>query len=491
MKLLFVLRHAMYLRNFESTIRELLERGHRVEVGCVLPDGRTPAVLDRLAADYPGCSYRALGGRDDVWKPLLLLLRHGTDYLRYLDPQYARAPKLAARARGNLPPGFGAVLRALAGLHPRGWRGAASVLQGIERLIPPDPDILQAIKASQPDLVAASPLVDPSSDEVEYLKAAQALGLRTVYCVASWDNLTNKGLVQVDADRVTVWNEFMKREAIDMHGLRPERIVVTGAPLFDHWFTLRPARSREQFLEEVGLPARPATILYLCSSGFIAANEVEFVHRWLAAIRSSSSPRLREAAILIRPHPANTSQWQTASFADEGVTVWPRTGAHPLDDRTKADYFDSMYHSELVVGLNTSGLIEAGIVGKPVFTVLDPAFADTQGGTLHFHYLVEQGLLSVAADMRQHVEQMAGALEAGDRAEASRSSFLQAFVRPHGLTQACSPLLASEIEAAATIPEQRALAPSRPRRVLRLALAPVAWACSAAYFLREAGRTAR
>ena len=152
--------------------------------------------------------------------------------------------------------------------------------------------------ASRPDLVAVTPLVDPSSDEIEYLKAAQFLGLRTIYCVASWDNLTNKGLVQIEADRVTVWNEFMKSEAIEMHGIRADRIVVTGAPPFDHWFNLRPSRSREQFLEDVGLPLRPAAILYLCSSGFIAADEVEFVRRWHAAIRRSSSPRLREVADL-------------------------------------------------------------------------------------------------------------------------------------------------------------------------------------------------
>ena len=162
-----------------------------------------------------------------------------------------------------------------------------------------------------------------------------------------------------------------------------------------------------------------------------------------------------------------------------------------MDEQTKADYFDSMYHSDLVVGLNTSGLIESGIVGKPVFTVLDPAFADTQGGTLHFHYLVEQGLLSVAEDLTRHLAQMARALEDGDRARASRLSFLEAFVRPHGLSRPCSPLLASAIEEAAAIPERVAIAPSGPRRVLRLALAPVAWACSAAYFLREAGRAVR
>jgi hypothetical protein len=150
-----------------------------------------------------------------------------------------------------------------------------------------------------------------------------------------------------------------------------------------------------------------------------------------------------------------------------------------------------MYYSDLVVGLNTSGLIEAGIVGRPVFTVLDPAFANTQGGTLHFHYLVEHGLLSVAPELGQHLVQMSEALEAGDPARAARSRFLETFVRPEGLSQPCSPLLATAIETAAALPHRIGVAPSAPRRALRLALAPVAWACSAAYFLREAGRTAR
>ena len=482
----------MYLRIFESTIRELLERGHEVEIGYVLPDSNTPAVLERLSTAYSGCRSLPLAGRRDFWKPLLLLLRHSIDYLRYLDPQYARAPKLARRARNNLPLGFSAVLRAAAAVHPWSWRGVAKVLRTIERLIPPDSRITAALTASAPDLVAVSPLVDPSSDEVEYLKAAQALGYPTVYCVASWDNLTNKGLVQVEADRVTVWNEFMRREAIEMHGVTADRVLVTGAPLFDQWFTLLPTRTREQFFAQVGLPLRRINLLYLCSSGFIAQDEVAFVHRWLAALRAEAPGALREAGVLIRPHPANAAQWQSITFPpDSAAVVWPRFGAHPMDDATRSDYFESMYHSDLVIGLNTSGMIEAGIVGKPVFTVLDPVFADTQGGTLHFHYLVDQGLLSVASDLSQHFEQMTAELQSGDLGRASRMGFLEAFVRPHGLTRPCTPLLAAAIEATASVPGQRAVSPSLPRRMLRLALAPIAWACSAAYSLREAGRTAR
>jgi len=52
----------------------------------------------------------------------------------------------------------------------------------------------------------------------------------------------------------------------------------------------------------------------------------------------------------------------------------------PLFDASKADYFDSLFHCEGVVAVNTTGMIEAGIVGRTSFTLLAPEFAATQSG---------------------------------------------------------------------------------------------------------------
>ena len=53
-----------------------------------------------------------------------------------------------------------------------------------------------------------------------------------------------------------------------MHGVPPERVVVTGAHCYDQWFGRQPSRSRERFCARVGLrPDRPF-VLYLCSSLF-------------------------------------------------------------------------------------------------------------------------------------------------------------------------------------------------------------------------------
>ena len=65
-----------------------------------------------------------------------------------------------------------------------------------------------------------------------------------------------------------------------MHGVPADRVHVTGAQSYDHWWGRRPSRAREEFCARVGLrPDRPF-LLYVCSSLFRGTvDEPEFVAR--------------------------------------------------------------------------------------------------------------------------------------------------------------------------------------------------------------------
>ncbi len=123
--------------------------------------------------------------------------------------------------------------------------------------------------------------------------------------VASWDNLTNKGRIQALPDRVIVWNGVQKREAIELHNVPEDRIVVTGAQLYDDWFERQPSRDRMTFCEDFSFFADRPIILYVGSSSSIAKDEPSFVRRWLEALRSAPDTKLRRSNVLIRPHPMN------------------------------------------------------------------------------------------------------------------------------------------------------------------------------------------
>ncbi len=451
MKILLSLRHPFGLRNFEPVVRQLARRGHTVRLSFLTGDKSDavglPQVLARETAEV-SCSTLPTR-KNEPWLGPTRRLRLLADALRYRLPMYDRAEKLRARAQRRLTPGQERLARLPMWRWPLANRLASRILSGLDASLPPGEIILAEVREQEPDLIVVSPLVDFGSEQVDYIKAGRLLGIPSALAVNSWDNLTNKGKVRLQPDRILVWNETQRDEAVQYHQARRQDVVVTGAPIYDRWFDRRPARSAEELKRRAGLdPARPY-LLYLCSSPFIAGHELEFVERWLASVRGAASEELRGAGVLIRPHPENRQPWGRLEAAGwPGVSVWPPTGASPVGDEAATDYFDSIFHSRAVVGINSSGLIEAGIVGRPVLTVLDPELTATQEGTLHFHYLVNVGggLLRVARSWPEHAEQLCESLAMSPQ-DASQASarFVREFVRPHGLQIAATPQLVESL----------------------------------------------
>ena len=463
MKLLFFTRHWSTLRNFESSIEELASRGHQVHLVADIEEalgGRQ--MIERLVARYPAqLSMGTVAGRaHGAWAELAGRLRSALDYLRFLEPRYEATPHLGARARERAPGVVLALLKLPWFRTPRGRGQLASVLRALERGLPRSRALERFIIAQQPDVVLITPLVDLAARQLDHFQAAKALGIRTILPVGSWDHLSSKALLRQMPDAVLVWNDVQKAEAIDMHGVPADRVIVTGAQCYDQWWTRRPARTREEFCATVGLRADRPFILYVCSSLFRGTtDEPLFVLDWIRAIRSSPDPRLKDIGLLIRPHPQRLKEWAAVDCSGyRNVAFW---GAHPVDEESKSDYFDSMYYSAAVAGLNTSAFVEASVVGKPVHTVLLPEISEyNQEGTLHFHYLltVNGGLLRAARSLEEQVALLADTLadEGGGDPKAAR--FAEGFVRPFGAGVAATPLFADAVERVAAGP-----APARER----------------------------
>ena len=182
-----------------------------------------------------------------------------------------------------------------------------------------------------------------------------------------------------------------------------------------------------------------------------------FVRRWIEALRAL--PALSEVGVLVRPHPYNAEHWRDIDLTALQGVVYPRS-ANPVNEADRQDYFDSLFHSEAVVGVNTTAMIEAAIVGRTVHAVLADEFQDTQGGTLHFQYLLSEngGFLRVATSLPEHAAQLAETLANPDVGGEACARFVGAFIRPHGINVQATPVLADALER---------LAASGPRPVVR------------------------
>jgi hypothetical protein len=228
----------------------------------------------------------------------------------------------------------------------------------------------------------------------------------------------------------------------------------------------------------VGLPTDREIVLYTGSSVFISPSAVEapFARRWIQALRASNDPVVANAAVLIRPHPFNVEGWQTTDFSDLGpVAVFPNARFTPSADSARTSFFDSLYYASAIVGVNTSAMVEAAILGKPVLSLMTGEFAATQQGTLHFHYLLPEngGFLHVANTLDDHVTQLVDALRHPDVSRAQTQAFVRSFLRPRGLDVPCTPLLADALERAADRPRQ-SVRDSVGVRALRVTVLPVA-----------------
>ncbi len=477
MRILFCVTHLGLLRHYQPVLRELVARGHTLHVVC---QDATRGLIEKsdlrlITGGVEGVTFGPLPERRPAvltdfgtWVQLVM------DWVRYLAPAFADATALRERVERQIP-WWTRQLVAFVRYVDTDGRRTLRALRAVDAIIPPDRRWLDFVRDWRPELILVSPYVYVGFSQRDLVKTAHLIGVPSAACIASWDNLTNKGVISTMPDRVFVWNDAQRREAVELHGVPPEHVVVTGAQSFDRWFDRAPSRSREAFCREVGLDPSHPIVLYLGSSDFIAPREGRFVREWISLVRSAPDPVLATAGILIRPHPKNFAQIAAIDLSEfEQVVVWPGL-ARTFDPDFDSDFFDSLHHSDVVVGINTSAQIEAAIVGCAVCTWRAPEFAHSQEGTPHFQHLAssERGMLYVADSPEEHVAHLAHLLRNPGEVASRTRAFVEAFVRPYGLETAGGPVFADAVESLGRV-RRTPVGPSLWQGLARAVFYPVA-----------------
>ncbi|MDA1183160.1 MAG: hypothetical protein O2930_00775 [Acidobacteria bacterium] len=448
MKVLFCAAHFGYMRNFESAIAALALRGHHVHLVADEADsiGGSPLV-ERLAAEHATVTYGFGPSLDaEPWFRLARKLRSASDYVRFHEGAFTTFYKTRLTLRERIPRSVLWLMDAGCGRIGVARRAIAAALRLAEAVMPVSSASRAFIEAEDPDVVLMASVTAWRVPQIDHFRAARAIGRRTAVCVYSWDQLSSKALLRNVPDRVILWNETQRREAMEWHGVPADRIVVTGAQCYDRWFGRQPSRNRDDFCRAVGLSSAHPILLYICSVLTPNPYESKFILRWLEEIRGSADPGLRDASILVRPHPERMDEWKDVSLERFGnVALF---GRNPVSPDAQADYFDSLYHSHAVVGLVTSGFLEAAVVGRPVYSLLLPEMQMYQEGMQHFRYLidVEGGLLKVAREFPDHLSALATALRQPDERDEQNRRFVRAFVRPNGLDVPATPGFVAAVE---------------------------------------------
>lgn len=450
MKVLFVLAEPGYFRLYGSTIVELGRRGCDVRLAFDRPDKRGESAL---VPEGSPANVQSLGAVPGNAPAVATTLRLALDYVRYLEPAFAQAAYLRRRAEKNLP-GLFAFLTRVPRLPRRVVSLAIALERALERAIPVNRDMLEFVRRVAPDVIVVTPVVlmgESGARQTEVVKAARAAGIPVVVGVASWDHLTSKGLVRIVPDALTVWNDAQAREALELHRIPSGRIIVTGAQSLDHWFVPPDRRAMAAFRDALGIKPGRCVLLFVGSSRNMAPEESEprFVRRWLAALRASSSDDLRRAFVIVRPHPSNTEPWREVDLCDPAAAVVPTDySGIPLTGDEVETFRQSLLVSDAVIGINTTAMIEAAILERPVLTVRDDEFAHSQRETLHVAHLVGdgRGCVIVGGSLAAHVRQLEDVMSNPAAHVDALRAFVGRFVRPRGVGERATKHLCDAIE---------------------------------------------
>lgn len=225
----------------------------------------------------------------------------------------------------------------------------------------------------KPDLVFSTHLV--YHDDIELVKEAKKAGIKTIGMVQSWDNLTSKGAVHIKTDKLIVWNEIMKKEAIDLAGFKAEDIFLSGVPQFDFYFRKDKIVSREEFFAKNNLDPNKKLIVYAAWSKKTAPYEPEvlamiddFINKKQLASPCELLIRLHPKAFLRKEYDwledLKQAKWEAPGrYLESLMDVWLPT------DEDIWHMVNEIYHADLVMTVCSTFTLDAWAFDKPVINI--------------------------------------------------------------------------------------------------------------------------
>jgi hypothetical protein len=223
-------------------------------------------------------------------------------------------------------------------------------------------------------LVTSSPGLILS--EVPLLRTAARRGVRSMAIDPSWDNFTNKLLPVRRVDRLIVWNDLMKQQALEWHGYQPEEIRVAGTPQWDLYFKPGPVVTREAFFRRVGADPQRKLVTLTTTPRELYAHHDHVLRVLAEAVRADRWPCA--AQILVRLHPRDDRNAYAAFESTPHVIIEKpfrstvRAG-DGLDIDVTAEsqqhLADTLRHSDVIVNVASTIAIEAAIFDTPVVNI--------------------------------------------------------------------------------------------------------------------------
>lgn len=241
----------------------------------------------------------------------------------------------------------------------------------------PDSYAADLFDTYKPDLLFAPNMFSP--EDFRMLKAAKKRGIATITTAKSWDVLTTKAFTRVKADRILVFNEFNKEEAIHFGDYSPEAVTVTGFPQFDVYVQEGIFSLREEFCAAIGADPQKRLLLLAVPGDWKTPYTKEIM---LELDRRIEEGRFGEPIqVIARFHPKYPDSSESLRLKhfifDRPGTLFSAKREYSVDmgvrgtyawtftDKDIAHLANSIRHTELVINTESTLTLDAAANDKP------------------------------------------------------------------------------------------------------------------------------
>jgi len=280
------------------------------------------------------------------------------------------------------------------------------------------PEMARLFDRHRPRLVvSASPGLVFS--EVPLLRTARRRGVFSMAIDPSWDNFTNKLVPVRQVDRLVVWNDIMKAQAIELHGYRADAVRVAGAPQFDPHFRAR--TPRDEFFRRIGADPGRKLIALTTTPRALYRHHAHVMRSLVPAIHGGA---LDGAQLLVRLHPRDdVDAYREFMNLRDVIIEKPFRDTIKAADGLAIDVMpehqrhlgDTMCYADVVVNVASSITIEACIFDTPVVNIsFDPsadipyvASARRYYSFTHYVNITSRGAVRVAQSPAEMVAMVA------------------------------------------------------------------------------------
>jgi hypothetical protein len=229
--------------------------------------------------------------------------------------------------------------------------------------IPVNGDLDEHVAKLNPDLIAyTSSAYDPEG--IDLIKIGKRRGIKTLFLIDNWDNLSSKTVMLERPDFITVWGKQNLEHAQRIHGFDPSQVFLVGTPRFNEYFKQR----------NLTLPSHFDTkyVLFLgCAIPFDEATALKI----LDAEIQQNKELYGNMVVVYRPHPWRQGKDSILGMNLQNIMIDPQVEGNyrkkaGVAFQPSLSYYPSLLsNAAFVTGPLTSMLIESLVFYKRVLAM--------------------------------------------------------------------------------------------------------------------------